>query len=523
MLNAAAQEENTLQWVWGALQGDFNEDPTVGQIIANAAITAIPLVDQVADARDLVANLKLLIWEKRYTETSVWLGLFFTLIGLIPTLGSLLKGVLKLVYYGANLDDVFKFFNALAKGNASAWLKQLRAGELRNYANDAAQMLKQMFDSIIDTLNEAQSYLPRWSTDLYRKISNLIAEMKIIRGKIDEMFGIITRDLENKLDEMLKKQQKNQVEGSSRGALVKQQEAEWVEIDPSAGRAKALDESIRMKRVNPNNLTEAKNILAERRNDIAAKGYQSKYSDEELAHMAKHGNIAAERFQVRFMETKYLSRDNKHLAGAMGNRLEGKTGTGAKYWSTSFDQLEDADTDPKLICEKLGLTYDPKKNYSLVIIDTQKSIPITGAKSVPATFENVSEFSNTELPDDFPKSFTDKVMTPEFQAEYAKHYKAAKEKGAFKDEWSSDNFVGYLNTTSLSEPDKKLMKKRFEMHRVIGNNEDYLGNGLTKNNNSTINQSHGVVETLNFERQEINLSQLDEIDAITIIPGLKPI
>ena len=118
MSDEVIEEESTLDWIWGALQGDFNENPTIGQIIANAAITAIPLVDQVADGRDLVANLKALIWDKRYNEMAVWLGLFFTLIGLIPTLGSLLKGVLKLVYRGAKLDEVFRVFNALAKGNA---------------------------------------------------------------------------------------------------------------------------------------------------------------------------------------------------------------------------------------------------------------------------------------------------------------------------------------------------------------------------------------------------------------------
>lgn len=231
------EEQGTLDWIWGMLEGDFNENPTVGQIIANAAITAIPLVDQAADARDLVANLKALIWDKRYNEVAVWLGLFFTLIGLIPSLGSLLKGVLKLVYRGAKLDAVFKVFNALAKGNAWEWLQKLRAGELRKHADDAARMMKQIMDNIIDTLNEALSYVPRWADDLYGKISDLIAEIRVIRGKIEEMFGQITKDLEAKLDDLLAKQEKNQVEGGSRQTLVKKQEAETTHEskDSSAG------------------------------------------------------------------------------------------------------------------------------------------------------------------------------------------------------------------------------------------------------------------------------------------------
>ncbi|PIE40817.1 MAG: hypothetical protein CSA49_06570 [Gammaproteobacteria bacterium] len=209
------------------------------------------------------------------------------------------------------------------------------------------------------------------------------------------------------------------------------------------------------------------------------------------------------------------------LSGALGLPMQGETGKGAKYWSTSLDQLEDADSDPRLVAEKLGLTYKPGEDYSLVIIDTEKAIPLTGVKSVPATFENVSEFANTELPGKFPATFTDKAMNATFQEDYARHYKAAEAAGAFENEWSEKKFSKYLRSTDLSANEKKLMKRRFKMHKIIGNNEDYLGDGLTKNNNAAINQQYGVVETLNFERKEINLKQLDEVNAITIITDLR--
>ena len=284
----------------------------------------------------------------------------------------------------------------------------------------------------------------------------------------------------------------------------------------------------RSKKVSPQSLAEAETILANRRREIAASGYQPKYSDAELKEMAETGDIGKERFQVRFMESKYLThRDTKDvpLSGAMGQTMEGKSGTGAKYWSTSFDQLEDADSDPKLISEKLGLTYNPEADYALVIVDTQVAAPMTGVKSVSATFKNVGEFANTELPKKFPKEFTDKAMTPEFQAEYSKHYKDAEASGILegKGNWTPEKFSKHLNTTNLSDSEKKLMKQRFEMHRDIGNNEDYLGNGLTKNNNPSIDQEYGAVETLNFERNEVNLSQLKEQNAISVLPELSRI
>ena len=209
----------------------------------------------------------------------------------------------------------------------------------------------------------------------------------------------------------------------------------------------------------------------------------------------------------------------------MGMPMQGATGKGAKYWSTSFDQLEDKDTDPKLVAESLGLEYDPKANYTLIIVDSHKSAPLTGVKSVPATFEHVGEFANTEPPKQFPKSFTDKAMTPEFQAEYAKHYQAAVKQEFLEDKWSKNTkkFEDYLKTTGMSQAEIDDMTLRMEMHDKIGNNQDYLGTGLTKDLNPNSPNANGVVETLNFERKEVNLKQLSDADAITVLAGLQPL
>ncbi len=213
------------------------------------------------------------------------------------------------------------------------------------------------------------------------------------------------------------------------------------------------------------------------------------------------------------------------MSGKLGMVMATENGQGAKYWSTSFDQLEDADSDPKIISEKLGLNYDPKKQYALVIIDTKKSTPLSGVKSVPATFEHLGEFANSELPSDFPKGFTQKVMNPEFQAKYAEHYNTAVEQKFLEGPWSRDTegFKRYLNTTDMNQSDIDTMVKRMKMHDKIGNNQDYLGNGLTKDINPNSTNEYGAVETFNFERKEVNLKQLDDAGAIMVIGGLSPI
>ena len=227
------------------------------------------------------------------------------------------------------------------------------------------------------------------------------------------------------------------------------------------------------------------------------------------------------------METAFLQhRDTPDdlFSGNLGAPMPGKEGS-AKYWSTSLDQLEDADSDPRLISEKVGLEYNPNKDYTLVIVDTEKAKPLTNVKSVPATFERVSEFANTELPDDFPKEFTDKVMTPDFQAEYAKYYRDALDQEYLENEWSTDtdSFKLYLETNDINKEQKLLLLDRMRMQKIIGNNQDYLGNGLTKDNNQASSNSFGAVETFNFERKAINFNQLNEAKAITIMKDLSTI
>jgi hypothetical protein len=96
---------NPFVWFWEAIEGDFNENRSTSQILIDAGISMIPLVDQVCDLRDLIANCRKL--SKDQTDVWNWVALVLTLIGLFPALGSLVKGVLKIFFgfvrkYGAD-------------------------------------------------------------------------------------------------------------------------------------------------------------------------------------------------------------------------------------------------------------------------------------------------------------------------------------------------------------------------------------------------------------------------------------
>ena len=87
------------EWLWIVLQGDFAEEQSTAQVVTGTVISMIPIVDQLCDVRDLVANCR-----KINADSSnhwAWIALVLTLIGLFPVLGSLAKGCCKILFaYG---------------------------------------------------------------------------------------------------------------------------------------------------------------------------------------------------------------------------------------------------------------------------------------------------------------------------------------------------------------------------------------------------------------------------------------
>ncbi len=214
------------EWTWGVIEGDYNENPTVGQIITNAVVTAIPLVDQVADARDLTAAVKQLVWDKRYTEAAVWFALFITLIGLIPTVGSLLKGVLKLVWKGSKLGDLLKIFNHLMKGNGIKWLEQLRDGKLASYAKESAGQASKMVSAAAEKANDLKKLVPDSLSPVHQQITDLLGTLQEVQNRINGQFDDIASELSKKLDGILKEEHTQFSKGNSKAKLTNRQTAE---------------------------------------------------------------------------------------------------------------------------------------------------------------------------------------------------------------------------------------------------------------------------------------------------------
>lgn len=117
-------------WMWEAIQGDFNRERSGGQIAFDAAVSFIPGVDQICDIRDLIADCRQL--KDDIKDSAAWLSLALTLVGLFPSLGSLVKGALKIIFLFIRKHGADKVILAIEKG--MTWLiTYLRKREVQQY------------------------------------------------------------------------------------------------------------------------------------------------------------------------------------------------------------------------------------------------------------------------------------------------------------------------------------------------------------------------------------------------------
>jgi hypothetical protein len=116
-----AQESSWTDTVWsvlstigGGLLGEFNEDPGFAEIGVDLGVSLIPYLDQASDVRDVSAHLYYMTFRSGELERPMrWVGLAFTVIGLIPVIGSAIKGASKLLIGGgqsalAHADEVLR-------------------------------------------------------------------------------------------------------------------------------------------------------------------------------------------------------------------------------------------------------------------------------------------------------------------------------------------------------------------------------------------------------------------------------
>ncbi|WP_292934426.1 hypothetical protein [Noviherbaspirillum sp.] len=224
------------EWIWGVLQGDFNEQSTTAQTITGMVISMIPFVDQLCDARDVVACCKRIHHDS--DNTGNWVALALTLLGLFPTLGSLVKGCGKILFGYARkaalktgtkaaetsafkiLDQylehgIVKLNSFLERPEVQKTLKALHwdnpyktlATKIREWRGQVTvRALLSAFDSIVAAIKELLSLVQKWGGGtLGKKGFELLSIIDGVRKKADVMLGKVLKPVQDWMDRVARR------------------------------------------------------------------------------------------------------------------------------------------------------------------------------------------------------------------------------------------------------------------------------------------------------------------------------
>jgi hypothetical protein len=193
-------------WVWGTVEGGFNEQQTTSQIIVDAVIGMIPVVGDVTAVRDLIAVvLRLVRYPEKRKEVLEWVVLVLLLFALIPVVGGVVKGVGKLLVKEAAsvgrhaelLRDIIKFLNRIGEGNAVKFLEELSvekyAPELMGHFRGLMRRLDLSLEAISTRM---KAVLPE---RMKQVLETLRKDLAVVRDLGEKMIPEAIKDLHMRL------------------------------------------------------------------------------------------------------------------------------------------------------------------------------------------------------------------------------------------------------------------------------------------------------------------------------------
>lgn len=160
--------EDIAEWLWVVIQGDFAEEQSTAQIVTGTVISMIPFVDQICDVRDLCANCMKI--KEDVNNPWVWVGLILTLIGLFPVLGSLFKGIFKVI-----LAPVHRFMLRPATKAL-----QFTGGNIYKMAEPAIESGITELNKFLARPAVKKAIKSKGITNVYKSIATKIREVKAV-------------------------------------------------------------------------------------------------------------------------------------------------------------------------------------------------------------------------------------------------------------------------------------------------------------------------------------------------------
>lgn len=183
-----------------ALLGEFEEDPSTAGILIDTGLGLIPFVDQGLDLRDIIAHIFMMSERGQHKSPARWLGLALTLIGVVPEIGSAVKGAAKLLIKkgGKVAAGLASYLSKAVKVSAdlpslAARFRLLIAKHWSSWVSGG----KSAFDSAISRI---ESYLKAaGATALLNRVR---AVREMADKMLDDAFERLRRQIEDAIDEM---------------------------------------------------------------------------------------------------------------------------------------------------------------------------------------------------------------------------------------------------------------------------------------------------------------------------------
>lgn len=194
------------EWIWGALQGDFNPERSTGQIGFDMVVSLIPIVDTLCDFRDLWANIR-----QYRKEPGNKVALFFmatTVVGFIPEAGTVVKSALRLVWVYLkplikHADDITNASKLVAAANRACdaalpkLTEYLQHNRVAKWATK--DKLPDMYQFVAKTIREVSDKIS--SAKLSSLLDEKIGDLKALLQKIRP---IVPSTIREQIDDALK-------------------------------------------------------------------------------------------------------------------------------------------------------------------------------------------------------------------------------------------------------------------------------------------------------------------------------
>lgn len=207
--------EDMLPWLGPAMLGEFNENPTIGQIVFDTVLTLFPYLDQMGDVRDIVAVLIRMSEPGENSEFFNWVTLATCVIGAIPTIGSALRGGYRIFLRDyiksgsllgdsaqATIEQMLNAMRALGIGDPRPLLKT-SAKELGDKAVAAYRKLVERLETVLKFIVANASATSREFAQRLRKMVPLPhAEQRIraaVRWLHDQTLSVLDEGLEKRV------------------------------------------------------------------------------------------------------------------------------------------------------------------------------------------------------------------------------------------------------------------------------------------------------------------------------------